>query len=80
MPLYEFECLECGKFEDFKGIDEAWVTLCPWCGRKSQRILSTFTLKLYNPFTKDGEGFTSQTYRKEEYRERVKNNMGKYER
>ncbi len=77
MPLYEYSC-PCGKkFEEIHSFEDE--VHCPVCNGIAQRQMSLFSFKIYNPFTKDGEGFSSKRYSKQEYKERVKANAGKYE-
>jgi putative FmdB family regulatory protein len=45
MPLYEYECRNCGRlFDARRGIDESEsVTVCPTCGaRDPKRVFSRF--------------------------------------
>jgi len=45
MPIYEYECLECGqRFELFRRIaDSDSNIICPKCGaEKPQRVISAF--------------------------------------
>jgi putative FmdB family regulatory protein len=80
MPLYDYKCPQCNKlFEGLRSYSNSSTAECPICKGKSALVMSTFNWKWYNPYTKDGEGFTSQTYPKQEYRERVKNNLSKYD-
>ena len=40
MPLYEYQCPKCGRFEIIKKFSDAPLTACPTCGRKVERLLS----------------------------------------
>jgi len=40
MPIYEYKCENCGKFEKMQKITEASLTECPTCGGKVQRMIS----------------------------------------
>ena len=40
MPLYEYQCPKCGRFEIIKKFSDARLTVCPTCGRKVERLLS----------------------------------------
>jgi len=43
MPIREYECsCGCGKFESLEGLNAKKKPPCPQCGRKTQRIPSTF--------------------------------------
>ncbi len=58
MPIYEFECKKCGLFDDLiphKKIDEE---VCPTCGAKVKRILSSTSLSF------KGTGFYETDYKK----------------
>jgi len=47
MPLYDFECQECGPFVAFSSIDErSRPSFCPDCGRTSRRVISAPNLCL----------------------------------
>ena len=78
MPMYDYHCQNCGKDTDklvtYEGRD---LVSCPDCGDRVIRKVSDFSFKMYNPFTKDGEGFTSKTYSTEEYKERIKHSIAK---
>ena len=78
MPIYEYHCQTCNSdFEEMTGQGDGDKVKCPDCGTKANRQLSLFSFKFHNPFTKDGEGYSSVTYPPDEYGERVKNNMAK---
>ena len=71
MPIYEFECNDCGiVFEDIVRIGTVGKT-CPKCGKKSKKIFPRhppkFNLK-YNPQSDivDWDGNTTRFY--DEYR------------
>ncbi len=40
MPVYDYRCEECGKFEYTQRITEDALTVCPHCGNKVQRLIS----------------------------------------
>ena len=43
MPLYDYECKECGKkFEDFRSLKERATAPCPSCGKQAEKVLSSF--------------------------------------
>ncbi len=52
---------------------------CPACGNPGKLVMSRSSYKIHNPFTKDGEGFSSVVYSKEEAKYRAKHNVLKYE-
>lgn len=80
MPLFEYHCQGCGKdFEKLQSYEGKDLVSCPDCGAKADRRVSLFNWKWFNKFTKDGEGFTSVTYSKQEAKERIRANAGKYD-
>ena len=78
MPIYEYHCYTCGtdteRLIPIKDRDQVW---CLNCGRRPDRLMSSFSFKFYNPFTKDGEGFTSEVYSPKEADIRAKYNLRK---
>jgi putative FmdB family regulatory protein len=41
MPLYEYECTQCGKHtEKIQKFSDAEITVCPHCGGKLERVIS----------------------------------------
>ena len=40
MPLYEYQCPKCGRFELIKKFSDAPLQVCPTCGREVQKLLS----------------------------------------
>ncbi len=47
MPLYDYECQECGPFVSFSSIEERSApSFCPVCGRTSRRVISAPNLCL----------------------------------
>jgi len=80
MALYEYYCQACDKsFEKLQPYDMRDIMSCPDCESRVDRKLSTFVIPKGNKFTKDGEGFSSVEYGKQEGRERIRANAGKYE-
>ncbi len=75
MPLYEYYCPQCGKFETMKAIEHSERAKCTHCNSESKRVPSTFNFKFSNPFpvrgniAGDGEGFTTKYLRNEEIAE-----------
>ena len=47
MPIYEYECLECGKkFETMQKITEEPLTSCPSCSGKVRKLVSNCSFQL----------------------------------
>jgi putative FmdB family regulatory protein len=41
MPLYEYECTQCGKHtEKIQKFSDAEITACPHCGGKLERVIT----------------------------------------
>ena len=40
MPLYEYECPECGLFERVQKFSDPILTACPTCGKPVEKLLS----------------------------------------
>ncbi len=40
MPVYDYKCEECGRFEYTQRITEDALTVCPQCGHQVQRLIS----------------------------------------
>lgn len=77
-PMYEYECCEC--FERFDQVVSIRARNgVTHCGQIARLLISLYTFKMYNPFTKDGEGFTSRVMSKQEANERAKAGAGKYD-
>ena len=69
MPIYEYYCSQHGKFDKRKGMEERKSNPCPKCNQRCNLVPSMFSWKLFNPFTKDGPGFTSKYVQDEELAE-----------
>ena len=62
-PMYDYRCSGCREeFEDIVSYESRDMVSCPSCGSQCVRKVSGFSFKMYNPFTKDGEGFSSVKY------------------
>lgn len=67
MPIYEYYCPKCrSKFDEIRGIEQRHNGICPKCNGRGKLIPSRFTHYWFNPFTVDGEAFSSKYVRKEE--------------
>ena len=40
MPLYEYQCGRCGRFEIIRKFSDAPLTVCPTCGKEVQKLFS----------------------------------------
>ena len=40
MPIYEYECENCGKFDKLQKFSDEILKVCPSCGGKAERIIS----------------------------------------
>jgi putative FmdB family regulatory protein len=40
LPLYEYQCPKCGRFELIRKFSDETVTKCPTCGSEVQKLLS----------------------------------------
>jgi putative FmdB family regulatory protein len=40
MPLYEYECEDCGRFELLQRFSDPPLTACPRCGSRVEKLLS----------------------------------------
>jgi putative FmdB family regulatory protein len=67
MPTYEYRCKECGKlFEKFQRMTEAPVSECPFCGGKTERLISPGAGFIFK-----GSGFYATDYRSSEYKKKA---------
>lgn len=40
MPIYEYRCENCGRFEKMQKISESALEHCPECGGKAEKLIS----------------------------------------
>lgn len=40
MPLYEYQCAKCGRFEIIQKFSDSPLSVCPTCGQDVQKLLS----------------------------------------
>lgn len=82
MPLYKYKC-NCGNiFEQLSTIEERNNVDCPQCGARPTIVITppvAYNPRLFHKFFKEGEGFTTVQYSKEEARERIRANASKYD-
>ena len=57
MPIYEYECKNCGRFEKWQSIKSEPLKICPKCSRKVKKLLSTVS------FIFSGSGFYTTDYK-----------------
>jgi len=41
MPLYEYQCGQCGRFEMIRKFSDPPLQTCPTCGQEVQKLLSS---------------------------------------
>lgn len=63
MPIYEYNCDNCGKFEFLHGPGEGALTRCPKCGSPVRRLFSSRMGVIFH-----GSGYYVTDHRSEEYR------------
>ncbi len=61
MPTYEYECVNCGIFEEFHGINTT-LTRCPKCSGEVRRLISQNSNIIFK-----GSGFHVTDYRSGDY-------------
>lgn len=67
MPIYEYKCDKCGKFEKMQRMSDAPLTTCPKCGGPVKKLISHNVGIIFK-----GPGFYCTDNRPGEYRERSK--------
>lgn len=61
MPTYEYECANCGIFEEFHGMNTT-LTHCPKCSGEVRRLISRNSNIIFK-----GSGFHVTDYRSGDY-------------
>jgi len=65
LPLYEYQCRRCGRFEIIQKFSDSPLTACPTCGQEVQKLLSAPAIQFkgtgwyvtdYARKSSDGEG------------------------
>ncbi|HJQ84707.1 MAG TPA: zinc ribbon domain-containing protein [Candidatus Binatia bacterium] len=46
MPIYEYQCEQCGVFEEMQRITDPPLSRCPKCRRKVKRLISNTSFQL----------------------------------
>ncbi|MFA6217373.1 MAG: FmdB family zinc ribbon protein [Candidatus Omnitrophota bacterium] len=59
MPTYEYECSQCGKFEQSQSMNDEPLKKCPKCGKKVKKLISSGGGLIFK-----GSGFYATDYRK----------------
>lgn len=59
MPLYEYECKNCGVVEVRQSINDAPLKKCPSCSEKVKRLISVTGAPQFK-----GDGFYQTDYKK----------------
>ena len=53
MPLYDYNCAQCGPFQAWRPISQASATVaCPECETQGQRVVTAPFLNTMNPHTR----------------------------
>ncbi len=63
MPIYEYNCNNCGKFEFLHGSGEGVLTRCPKCGSPVRRLISSRMGIIFH-----GSGYYVTDHRSEDYK------------
>lgn len=65
MPIYEYKCPKCERFELFQSITAEPLSTCPTCGEPVERLIS------FNPnIIFKGSGFHVTDYRSSDYQQK----------
>ncbi|MCR4398638.1 MAG: hypothetical protein NUV93_06725 [Firmicutes bacterium] len=59
MPLYEYECDKCGRFEVWQSITSTPLSECPKCGGRTRKLIAGSVGIIFK-----GSGFHCTDYRK----------------
>ncbi|RMD82275.1 MAG: zinc ribbon domain-containing protein [Candidatus Dadabacteria bacterium] len=46
MPIYEYECPQCGEFEHMQAVSAKPLRKCPTCGRRVRKLISSSSFRL----------------------------------
>lgn len=77
MPIYEYDCPQCGKFETMKAMEQRHRARCPHCNSESKIVPSRFGIYDLNWTQTDGEGFTTRDVPLGELRETNRETSGR---
>jgi len=71
MPIFEYDCPNCGKFEMIRNASDKEVKFCPECGEKVEKLISA-----PGGFEFKGKGFYQTDYKKNMMSVSEKNTSG----
>jgi len=69
VPIYEYKCENCGRFEKMQKMSDAPLTTCPKCKGPVKKLISRNVGIIFK-----GPGFYCTDNRSSEYKERAKEN------
>lgn len=72
MPTYEYECDNCGRFEQFQKITAPALESCPHCGGPVRRLISKNGGIIFK-----GSGFYVTDHRSSDYKSKSEGDAGK---
>lgn len=67
MPIYEYACGNCGRFEQFQKMSDEPLETCPSCGAPVRRVIGSNVNIIFK-----GSGFYTTDNRSKEYTEKAK--------
>lgn len=67
MPIYEYVCETCGRFEQFQKMSDEPLKTCPKCGAPVRRVIGSSVNIIFK-----GSGFYTTDNRSKEYTEKAK--------
>ena len=70
MPIYEYVCKNCGKFEYLQGLHDPLLKKCPTCGASVEKIISACSIRF------KGSGFYTTDYAIPEKQEKLQRKRG----
>jgi putative FmdB family regulatory protein len=62
VPLYDYRCVSCGDFREFRPMAESGTSrVCPVCGGSSERVISAPFLGGKDPYGRNAQRPNDQT-------------------
>ena len=60
MPIYEYRCPKCGKFEAYNTVEKRNYMVCPKCGARAEKLISKPYMDIFEEYVdyhidKEGE-------------------------